>query len=350
MVSSVSDAILTTLKVLDAATNDNKNEKELNLLLSQGSMTKLLSEFIIEPKIVVSKTLKTHASIDDVINAEIDIFVSLYTRVFDMMLSVYGFDAAFALNTLSSRDTYGDAITFESDMKLLKIASSDTPTFPLDVVPTVENEKGGKKVIREVELSSAVTDTDGKSVPLKIKVLVVASIVYAGSQDIYRMIDVNTDRNNIGSRIDDYRAGAISLMNLITANDLVKEYKKNRIKDTSGLLKAVEARKTKSTAKLLTNKAIGFSKFYQMIIISNAEKEYVERLIGGKLSNRRFKDKLLDHTASLSISVMDDDYELLEIFLKDLADSIPVPYKKLKNGKKDDVSEVLKFMMNKELF
>lgn len=346
MVTSVTDVIFGLGKVLDNL-NDNKNKKELDLLASRGSMSRFLSSFIVEPSIRVSNSLKTHDKIDDVINANIDMFISLYTRVFDVMLSVYGFDQRFALNILSSEK---DAI-FDSALESVEtlITSIENIEYPLAALENKGSAKGINKVYRKVRLSSNFKDSDNKPVSVDIDVLVVANITYVDPNEVYGALDIKGERNDFFSRLDDYKAGAISLRNLILSDDLIKEYKRKRIKSKSDFLEAIDRREGSSLSKLATSKAMGFSRYYQMVIMSDSEKERIEKLVGGKLSSYRYREKAFESLASLGLSFLDDDFDMVTMYIQNIKEGMELTYKSLGSGSKDSTSEMMKWMLQQRM-
>lgn len=318
--------------------------KKGDVLLSNGSMGSFLENFIITPRIVISNTLRDNDDITNIIDLNMDTFVTMYTRTFDILLRVYGYDQQFALRTLGSGTTF----TLESESEVLgEVSLEDCAskcTFPLDL--SLEDNKINIAT-REVELSATVIDKDkGTAHDFKLTVLVRASIVYTDSVDIKEAIDTNGDRVSFSYRLDEYRSGLISLNNLIFSNDLIKKYKKSRLKDKGDFLKEIEVRRRKNVKSLSIRQTVDFSKMYQMIIISKSELKIAEKILGGKIDKNRFKDKLLNNTLSMAITVMDDDYEMVDVYLEGIPDKLELSYKSLRKGDKSDTNDVLKWMIS----
>ena len=88
------------------------NGKE-DVLLSNGSIGSLLNNFIVTPRIVVSDSLRGSDEIGDIIDFNLDVFAMMYTRTFDLLLSIYGYDTKFAIRTMGngtrwSLESHGD--------------------------------------------------------------------------------------------------------------------------------------------------------------------------------------------------------------------------------------------------
>ena len=57
-----------------------KDKKKRSVLLTNGSITRLIGELILSPVIRVSDTLKNHKHIEDAIKMQMDMFVSFYSN------------------------------------------------------------------------------------------------------------------------------------------------------------------------------------------------------------------------------------------------------------------------------
>jgi len=357
MVTSILDAFASVMKTMDII--DEKDRKEVDLMLAAGSATRFLSQFIIEPQIKVSKSLKGHEFGQKLIEAEIDIFSSIIRTAFNIMLEVYDADAKFAIQILASKDFIADKISAESygltDLYLSKEASKTNAFLNGDLFgsnfdrerDSKEKEKPISKVFREAILTATVGKKD-KRRDIKIRILIAASIQYVDADSIYRLIEVEGDRNSLGSRKDDLMAGTISLFNFLVPLDIIRDYKANRIKDKDDLLIAVNKRKTVSTSKLAQQHALGFARFYQIINVSDYEKEKIEKLVRGPLSKKRYKERVLEFTKSMILASMDDNFEMVDLFIHDLEDEASIPYKDLKSSDKNDTTEILKFLANRQ--
>ncbi len=73
-----------------------------------------------------------------------------------------------------------------------------------------------------------------------------------------------------------------------------------------------------------------------MNIVSKENRQYLERLIGGKLGVRRYREKLLEALSSLMITTVDYDYEMIDICIHSIAECSEIPMKVLKNPKANE--------------
>jgi hypothetical protein len=357
MISSAFDAFASVMKVMDVV--DEKDRKEVDLMLAGGSVTRFLSQFIIEPQIKISNSIKGHEHIQKLVVAEIDMFSSIIRTAFNVLLEVYDADSKFAIQMLASKDFFADKISAESrdngDLFVSDKTRKDNTFLSGDVFGSTmdterevrDKEKPIEKVFREAILTASVGKGD-KRREIKVRILIAASVQYVEPESIYRLIEVEGDTNALGSRWDDMMAGTISKMNFFFPLDIIRQYKANRLKDRDDLLLAVNKRKTVSASKLAQQHALGFARFYQIINVTDYERAKIEKLVRGDLSKKRYKERVLEFTKSMILSSMDDNFETVDIFIHDMEDEITIPYKDLKSGKGGDTDEILKFLANRQ--
>jgi len=356
MISTITNSLLGLAKIFaDSETDNPKKKREIDLILSKGSMNKFLSQYILEPQVNVSEKLKGHKHMKDIESALAEIFVSTTKQAFDVLLSVYGFDAAFAIKMLSSKDFYSETLNMESEdgvkvvaSKVLKKLEGDDLLYPLhEEVNRESSPKGIEKVYRQIALTANVKNKKTKKMEeINIKVLVAIGIKYVSSSSIINLIETGSDKYDFWSRKDDWLAGEISLFNLIFANDLVRKYKRKVLKDKDEIIKALEVRERSSAMKLVSNQALGFARYYQMLVVDAQDREMIEKVIGGSLDKQVYRDKALENSKTSTLVVMDDRFEMAEFYLHNFTDSITVQYKSLK-GDKDGTSEVLEFLLSR---
>lgn len=370
------------------------------LILTEGSITRLLAKFIIEPKIVVSRNLMNHEQVEKAIELNVDLFAALYSRAFTVLANVNNLDISSTLELLSSSSMlqgHGRNLGLESYDALKLALESDSGILPLTDESVVSMEKINTAVGKGTKITSRTSGINNKSVDLdkgslgkmimrdmvitlkvdgvkksgvikkangdmetkvsdvsstiEIPLLLKASIIYSGFDNISRMLTVSEDDKRFWNRIDDTRAGIVSKFDLIFAGDMIADYKKKRLKDNDDLIRDMEIRNRTANVKAATSGAIGFNKYYQMILVSGEDKVRIENQLRGKLSKERTKDNFLEQSKSLTLTVLDDDYERMLLFIKDIKSHNNVSYKSLaRRGSKDnEVLEILKFVMSSSI-
>lgn len=338
-----------------------------------GSITKLLSDYIVEPTIVVSKELRDTEVLPKVIQAQVDVFASYYAQAFNVLSNVYEQDPLTSVKLLASsgKDTYStlkdmatnavlkDLATESYTQDLLCVSMEDKdnkrPSFPTIVNQT---DKGGylyALYTRQFEVSinghyKNVEDKDNNA-KIIIPITIRANVIFTSYDNIENILGPNNDKKSFWYRWNEYLSGGISFMDLVTAGDLVREYKKNRLLDSENILQFINAKKDTAAAKGLFNKSFGFEYLYNMYILTIEDRARLSKYLGGNVANDKFKEKFLSQASGMVLTTVDNDYEKVIFQIKDLHGETIVPYSALNKRKGDssDLAEIFKaLMVNKQ--
>lgn len=385
------------------------------LTVNNGSLTNIISKYIVEPVAIVSDDLKYDEITEKVMELNVNIFSSFYAQVFDILTKVNGVDAQSTINLLSTSSVAGSRVrsklgledidfdyvshlmlggslsglSVESDsVKIIMSLSTeandkeDKKTNASDILSNKEQELRRLKLDKDIKEATktavgkgSMADKENKfekdmpnlfsrqldlevvivnkkagiSHTVVIPVMIKLRTIYTSKDNLLGMLKPNNPVDkSFNARYDEYRAGAISLFDLVFANDLIKEYKKNKIKDSDDLLGLLNTRTAKANLKSITGGGVGFEKFYNLFVVSKDVLKDIETAIRDKISTVRGKDKFLQNVGGLAITVVDQDYERVILYIKDIDGSTDVTYKALSKGKsKDaDLSEILKALVN----
>lgn len=369
MITTLLNTLQTVGRVAERVENSDVTFKDsdIELITSKGSITNLLSTFIIEPTIVISDSLKGTDAAEDVIWSNINIFTSFYIQAFHLLVSQYGLKSHIAFDILSSNKASSTSVYktikagFESEAMGVLPLSADSEEYlaglesisdfsagsRYDGGSAIKSKKDESLVyFKEIEIT---IDMEERTIVMPVTVR--ANIIYTGFNDILGLVKEEGDEKSFGARLDKWRAGLISFGDMLLASDLIDDYKHKRVKDHNELLGDLEERKVAAYSKLHRG-AIGYNLYYNMLIVSQDELDVIEHAVNGKLDKDRYKEKVLGQSKSLGLSVVDLDYETVEIFIKDLKGSSEISFKNLKKGqKKDDVTEIFKALVaNKSIF
>ena len=196
--------------------------------------------------------------------------------------------------------------------------------------------------------SSGKTVKEGVDLTVTIPVTIKLSAIFTTPENIVNAISPEHSRHKFSNRLDDFRASSISAMEFFFATDLIKKYKKNKLRDKEGLLQLLQSRKISANSKVADQGIIGFEKYYTMYLLSKDAKTIIENSLGGKLSNHKYKEDFLEAGYGLSVTVMDEDAERVTVYMKDLRGSSKLSYRVMaKNSKSGggDVTELMKAIM-----
>ena len=397
-----------------------KMTKQNGLIKVDGSITKLLSKYIVEPVVIVSKDARNTEVADKLIQLNTDIFSSFYLQAFHVLNNLYGFEAAMTINLLSTDNstaigTIGDkaiktglqwyagneenrdyfselldnkylSLSFEANKKdkikqlekenkKLKDKLDEKKNTKIDKLQ--EPNMGDSKFKQQDEMDKNLyyvnhreltitmnlnqwkstkinDDTNPDTVTSMLRTVIIpitikTHIIVTPFDNILNMLKPNDRTKTFGYRLDEWKSGAISLADLIFCGDLIKSYKKAKLKDKDGLINIIKQREESANAKVLDNKRmIGFEKNYNMLICTADEKVLLNKHIGGSIDNERYKDELLTQAHALTVSIVDDDYERAYIMTKDIRGRSDISYKMLNKRDKNnsELGDIVKALMS----
>ena len=90
-----------------------------------------------------------------------------------------------------------------------------------------------------------------------------------------------------------------------------------------------------ANSKIVTQTGIGYEKYFNLLVVSTSTKASIERAVRGKISKTKYKEKVLESTNALMMTVVDEDYERVIIYTKDIDGVSDITFKALSKGTKD---------------
>ena len=175
-----------------------------------------------------------------------------------------------------------------------------------------------------------------------------ADVRFASPDNILLIMKPNSAEKTLAMRWLDHKAGVVSWRELLTASDLIKEYKENKFKDKAGLLDAINNRVISANSKITYDKTVGFEKYYQMYILNSDELLMFKKQVNGDiLKNERARQEMLEQLLGMSCTIIDNDWERGHLFLKDLPGESMFSLKSLGKRKDSqvDLSEIVRALL-----
>jgi len=383
-----------------------KENKGFVPMKTSGSITKLLSSFIVEPIAIVDSSLRTEEHIDKILELNADIFSGYFAQAFDVLVKVYGVDHRTVLDLLSTnKSALSGALSSESKIASIdELLDDNTDILSIETktLNDIEEEEEIKAKVRDkyneaadnrrkkakeeeddrrnkakideekrkttqnIKESNLKTQMDYLTKPTEliddknissivqkkinieilltrsgiahtivIPMLIKLDVRFVSPKHILDVVDSKGNDKKFSYRLDEYRAGAISLSDLVFGNDLIRKYKSNQLQDHNELLDIINAKVANANAKLVTRMGVGYEKYFNLLIVSTATKASMERAVKGKLIKTKYKEKVLEQTNALMLTVVDEDYERVIIYTKDIDGVSDITFKSLAKGSKD---------------
>lgn len=370
--NALSKSLLVIGNVIKNTINDEEDLLKLEPdVVTSGKITRLMSKFIMTPNIVIDKDLSyiDQSNLDKVIKTEINLFTGIVTNAFQVLASVYGAEPSVIIEKLGRdsnkdylsdinrvRDLVDGVESFDYVADALFNTDGILPMAGIEAHKSGSNNSGnvtpqklhkdtnGFMNVFNIELN--VTNVKGEQRVITIPIIIYPNIAYTDANTLLgNMLDSDVDKGFL-DRVDQYRAGLVSLSDLIFATDLVKKYRDKKItnqNDVASYLNAVD--KTTTVKELLHNKK-SFSRNYNIYIFDINKQPLVEKQVKGSLFKNKYKDKLMDSLLAFSICFVDDAKEEMVNYVDDIPGFSALSYKMLSKDKNDDINSIMKDLFN----
>ena len=181
-------------------------------------------------------------------------------------------------------------------------------------------EKLGTAVGKVMEVKFTVRGNDSKlSDEVTIPVVVKLDNMVIPSDVIDQILTANSDEITLGSRFKDAISGRIGFIkDFILCSDLVKSQKKTMIKDPTGYYNQLLKRINNSRMYSALSGNISLAGVSSVVVISEEDESYIQKQIGGKLSNENTREIIFNNTSAMMVVVVDKEWERVSIYVKDI--------------------------------
>lgn len=181
-------------------------------------------------------------------------------------------------------------------------------------------EKLGTAVGKVMEVKFTVRGNDSKnSDEITIPVVVKLDNMVIPADVIDQILTANSDEITLGSRFKDALAGRIGFIkDFILCSDLVKSQKKTMIKDPTGYYNQLMKRINNSRMYSALSGNISLAGVSSIVVISEEDESFVQKQIGGKLTNEHTREIIFNNTSAMMVVVVDKEWERVSIYVKDI--------------------------------
>lgn len=143
-----------------------------------------------------------------------------------------------------------------------------------------------------------------------------------------------------------YKSGEIDFWkDLVLAQDLIIQHRKNLLNDTTGFYTGNSSRATNNglAGALAMKPSLGT--ISNLAIISKDTASEIELKINGSLNNPRIRNAIFEHTAMMILAVYDKDYDRVTFYYHGIAEKTELGVRDLRSSNKGDganVTDILK--------
>lgn len=368
MIAEISTIMATASKAIDFINDNDAGDLVKRGQLgwnTQGSITKLIAETIIAPRIIISESLKTNKDIDKIINLNIDIISGMISKAFFLLTELKGMTPNTAFDVLKTdkktvsglQSLYGYQDT-DNLTKLMRSSKGLTfgKSLTVRMLANDEPAKANKKdeitslYSKDIDLKLTIKTKDGSTKSLTIPIIVKAHISYNSISRIKEDLIDKKFEKDMEERLIEANAGMISWKNFWLPFDMLKEYREKKIKDVDSLLAYTEERGRLSLNKLASSGMQSLGTYLGSLIVSYSDMEDIENNVLRGSINKDNKRELLFNNSKVSLlNIVDPDFEKLTIITKDIEGQSLMDLKSLKkNNGGNEVNDLFKdLLMNR---
>lgn len=255
----------------------------------------------------------------------------------DIALDEEGFYGFESYKTANGRRQWGLPNYSAESKALTEVHRVGMGRKTAEIAQTVSNLSVG--MLLEVEIQD-----EGKSAMFPVSVRLIVSAL--GVPSLLNILAFGEKNNSVKERYHAWRAGQIELIrDNIFCQDLIDEYRRTMIKDTTGTYKTIRDRSNNNKIAALLSGTPSVATASNIYVMSTQTASQLESQVGSPLSSFQTRQRIFDATYAMLMVVVDTQWEQVTIYHRGIAKPTEVSIKQMKSinkGSGPDVSEILK--------
>lgn len=309
----------------------------------------------VEPMVLLDTRAAQLPYIEDVLNNGLNIFAGYYLQAVSLAVDVGSVNVVRLLDRLNPNrdpvDTFANSFSRESFRHGLPFPGQKALSQEADSAPTAKGgrlDQGIKLVNENANLSvgkmiDVNIESDGQktSIPVAIR-LRVNSI----RPDVMtHTLSLDSKDTSIKERWHQWRSGQIEFFkDLVMAQDLIDQHKKNMIKDESGYYRARQKQqRSNSISALLGGMSVATAS--SIFVMTKETAKELESKLRGRLSQFKTREKLFQETYAMMIFIVDPDWEQVTIYHRSIDSATEASIREIQRSNKSkngpDIAEIL---------
>lgn len=335
-----------------------------------SSLTDITKSTRVEPLVIVSQDCMNLEYLPEVMQSSQSLFAGYYLQAVSLIANVKGVQAAKILDKLNPngggdplKGWFYGAENYKFSLPSIKNKKASLESFALEAVAESQgkdnlpmslsgNDKLTSTLNENVNLSigrmfnvTLQSDETKLMVPISIRLLVNS----VSEKSILSMLTMMGRDTTLSERWHNWRSGGIGWKDLIFANDLIKESKKMMQNDKDGVISEIFQRS--NNAKLNSffgSKSLNLASASNIYVISKEIADEIEKRTGGKMSNFKTREQMLQSGYCMILVVIDKSWERVTFYHRGISMGTTVGVKDMRAANKGggpDVMEIMKAYM-----
>ncbi|MCK9234971.1 MAG: hypothetical protein M0R77_01080 [Gammaproteobacteria bacterium] len=323
----------------------------------------------LEPNAIIDERCLLYPNLNDVLSVTTNVFIATYLQL--ISLSRTTSDGTQIIKRVSLQDTRLGGESYLSSMLSIEAAEQPNVIGILDEITEFKdihedalpaedyysqesqvnrklieglNDSGSLAVGRfiEVEIEKGA---DGKPVTVEIAVRMMSTIA---NTNILKNALESRFKGNEGplERKHGWKTGRLSFISdLVFGSDLIRKHRNLQMKDVDGIYSKLSPNKMRGKTgwDVVTGK-FSIAEASSVLVLDQETVDEVEYAMGGKFSNKTFRDRLLEATGVMTLAIIDRGDDMVTFYYDSIADGTRLNSAALRSaGKKDgpDVGKIL---------
>lgn len=247
----------------------------------------------------------------DVVNPERD---PSWTVLRDRVLGSFSKEAMYwdpsnYTHGLPSRESYVvRQATLEAEKngnKMPVVKSIDSPVGGSDGFTKAVHESSNLSVGKLVAITIPVLNQQGETVRLEFHVAIRLLAVFAPSTTISALVSDKSQAASFKERLYDLRKGRIDLLDFLFCRDLLKERKRQMLRDKNGVYAEVKSRQLAHKKAGLITGQISSAEASNLIVLSQSTVNQIQMHTGMDITDYGDRQKFFDNTSAMVLVVVD---------------------------------------------
>lgn len=239
-------------------------------------------------------------------------------------------------------------------LKLKPFMYSNSVAITENMTDKEKNELLRKKNVQDTANSNAqksINSTLGQDIKeIQVPITIKARLLKVTPENIAQVSEPHKKYNMLTTWLD-VRAGLSTAFDYFFQREAVKKYKKNLLKGND-FLKTINERKLSAYSKVATTSVVGFELNYTLMIITQKDKQLLDRYLNLNIFKEAEKDDFMASTFAINCAVLDDDAEMCTFLTPQIRGINSVTYRELRKfsgQKENDVGELLMAMVKSRM-
>lgn len=304
--------------------------------ITRNSIPEQLKNTMVNPLVIVDRSVSHNPKIDDILYGCNDIYTSLYLAMASRLIAL-DIDAVEVTRTLeklaTDRDPLSSIAAMESAASILMIGAEANRNYDEDT-RGMDNKNQLDKLLPSDSLSVGKTVQLGftsKGERLDVPVSIRLNTNIASSDLISDIYKANyTDFNLIRAVKQNTIYGEGTMFEVLTGLDAVKRQERLHLADVNGTLRSHFGAQSRELGFSLLTGDVAVNRASGVLILDKANERKIESAFRGRIGRFDDRQRLMDGTACMLMCVVDQEDDIVTFYLKGIKNAQRLKFSQLK--------------------